>query len=95
MKFNRNVYQTLTLITQFGINMLVPIFICSFLGIFLDNKLGTNFLVIIFFVLGAVSGGYNVYRLSKKHLKKDDPYSAYRHGSGFYEKNRDDNKDEE
>ena len=43
------------MIGQFGINMLVPVFICSFLGIFLDQKLGTNFLVIILFFVGAVA----------------------------------------
>ena len=87
MKFNKNVYRTIALVTQFGINMLVPIFMCSFLGIYLDRKLGTSFIMIILFFLGAVSGGYNVYRLSKRYLKKDDPYSAYRHGASFYEDN--------
>ena len=36
MKYNRNVYQALTMITQFGINMLVPIFLCSFAGMDAD-----------------------------------------------------------
>lgn len=80
MKFDKKVYQTLTLITQFGINMLVPIFFCSFIGIFLDKKLETNFIVIILFFIGAISGGYNVYKMSKRYLKKDDPFSAYSHG---------------
>ena len=77
MKFNRSVYQTFSLIGQFGINMLVPIFLCSFLGIFLDKKLGTNFLVIILFFVGATAGGYNIFRLSKKQMKKKNPDSAY------------------
>ncbi|MCR4788978.1 MAG: AtpZ/AtpI family protein [Lachnospiraceae bacterium] len=85
VRFNKNVYRTIALVTQFGINMLVPIFMCSFLGIWLDRKLGTNFIMIILFFIGAVSGGYNVYRLSKRYLKKDDPYSAYRHGASFYD----------
>lgn len=80
MKFNSSVYQTLSLITQFGINMIVPIFLCSFLGMYLDEKFGTSFLMIVLFFVGAVSGGYNVYRLSKKHLKKTDKNSAYIHG---------------
>ena len=37
------------MISQFGINMLVPVFICSFAGMWLDKKLGTDFLIIIFF----------------------------------------------
>lgn len=81
MKYNRNVYQALSMIGQFGINMLVPVFICSFLGIFLDKKLGTNFLVIILFFVGAVAGGYNVYRFSRQIFAKGSEESAYLHRS--------------
>lgn len=74
-KFNRDVYQSLTMIGQFGINMLVPVFACFFLGIFLDEKLGTSFLVIILFFVGAAAGFWNIYRFSKniygKAEKKD------------------------
>lgn len=79
MKFNRNVYQALTMITQFGINMLVPVFVCSFLGMFLDKKLGTNFLVVILFFVGAVAGGYNVYRFSRQIYLRESEQSAYLH----------------
>lgn len=50
MKYNRNVYQALMMISQFGINMLVPIFICSFAGIFLDWKFGTSFWTVVLFL---------------------------------------------
>ena len=59
-KYDKEVYRSLTLITQFGINMLVPIFLCTFLGIFIDKKLGTNFIVIIMFFLGAIAGARNI-----------------------------------
>ncbi|MDR2889333.1 MAG: AtpZ/AtpI family protein [Lachnospiraceae bacterium] len=54
------------MITQFGINMLVPILLCTFLGIFLDRKLGTSFLVIILFFMGALAGFRNIYFFAKK-----------------------------
>lgn len=81
MIFNRSVYQALTMIGQFGINMLVPVFICSFLGMFLDEKLGTDFLVIILFFVGAVAGGYNVYRFSKQIFSREIEQSSYLHKS--------------
>ena len=59
MKYNRNVYQALMMISQFGINMLVPIFICSFVGMFLDWRFGTSF-------WGALAGFTNVFRFAKK-----------------------------
>lgn len=81
VKFNRKVYQALTMIGQFGINMLVPVFLCSFLGIFLDEKLGTNFLVIVLFFAGAVAGGYNVYRFARGIFAGESEQSAYLHES--------------
>lgn len=80
MKYNRGVYQALTMIGQFGVNMLVPVFACSFAGMFLDKKLGTEFFVFIFFFAGAVSGGYNVYRFSRQIFNKGSEESAYLHG---------------
>lgn len=93
MKFNRSVYQSLTMIGQFGINMLVPVFMCSFLGIFLDRKLQTDWLVIIFFFVGALAGGMNVYRFAKKIFARSSEQSAYLHGSrkGRSKKHEDDN----
>ena len=65
VKYHRNVYRCLVLITQFGISMLVPIFLCSFLGIFLDRKFGTGFWMILLFFMGAAAGFRNIYQMSK------------------------------
>lgn len=79
LKFNRSVYQSLAMIGQFGINMLVPVFVCSFLGIFLDKKLGTSCLVIILFFVGAAAGFRNIFHFSKRIFEKQSGESAYLH----------------
>ena len=66
VKQNKKVYQALMMISQFGINMLVPIFICSFAGMFLDRKLGTSYWTIVLFFVGALAGFTNVFRVAKK-----------------------------
>ncbi len=66
MKYNRNVYQALIMITQFGINMLVPIFLCSFAGMFIDYKLGTSVWTVVLFFVGALAGFTNVFRFARK-----------------------------
>ena len=66
MKFNRNVYHSLMMISQFGINMLVPIFLCSFIGIEIDKRCGTSFWVIALFFIGAAAGFRNVFRFARK-----------------------------
>ena len=65
----RNTFRLLTLISQFGINMLVPIGICFFGGMWLDKKLGTSFIMIIGFFIGAVAGFRNVYIFAMKSMK--------------------------
>jgi len=54
------------MISQFGINMLVPIFICAFAGMFLDWKFGTSFWTVVLFFLGALAGFTNVFRFAKR-----------------------------
>jgi F0F1-type ATP synthase assembly protein I len=54
------------MISQFAINILVPVFLCSFAGYWLDEKLGTSFLFIVFFFIGALAGGRNVFILARK-----------------------------
>lgn len=79
MKFDRSVYQALSMIGQFGINMLVPVFVCSFLGMFLDRRLETDFLVVVFFFVGALAGGWNVFRFARRIYMSDAEQSAYLH----------------
>lgn len=71
-KYNRSVYRSLAVITQFGINMLVPIFLCSFLGIYLDKKFGTSYIMIILFFLGALAGFRNIYIVAKRIYSDKD-----------------------
>lgn len=64
--YDKNVYRSLALITQFGVNMLVPICLMTALGIFLDDKFGTSFWMILLFLIGALAGGQNVYRMARQ-----------------------------
>jgi len=67
------------MISQFGINMLVPVIVCSFLGIFLDKKLGTSYLVILLFFIGAAAGARNCYVFAKRIFDKPSSTQAYEH----------------
>ena len=69
--YKKSVYQSLAVITQFGINMLVPIFMCSFAGLFLDRKLGTAFWFVLLFFVGALAGFRNIFILAKKIYEGD------------------------
>ena len=70
--YDKSVFQALTLISQFGINMLVPIGLMTFLGMYLDKRFGTSYLVILLFFVGALAGGRNVYQMAKKFFGKKE-----------------------
>ena len=66
MRYDNSVYKALTFFSQFTINMLVPIFMCSLAGFGLDKWLGTSFFVIILFFIGALAGFRNIFILAKR-----------------------------
>ncbi len=70
-KLDKSVFQSLALISQFGINMLVPIGLMLWLGIWLDGKLGTSWLVIPCFFAGAIAGFQNIYKMAKGLMGRD------------------------
>ena len=80
-KDTRQVLDALVLVFQFGINMIVPIFLCCLLGIWIGNKTGISWMMIPFFFIGALAGFTNICKMArkrysrrdkdKKHVKKD------------------------
>ena len=96
MNYDKGVYRSLTQIIQFGINMLVPILLCTFLGIFLDRVLGTSFIVIILFFVGAVAGGRNVYIFAKQIFSRPPVHDEVKvRGSNYKDIADDDDADTE
>lgn len=65
-KVEKSVFRSLTLITQFGINMIVPVVMCMLAGIYLDNRFHTNYWSVILFFVGALAGFNSVYKMAKK-----------------------------
>ncbi len=70
MKYRKGVYRTLALITQLGISMLVPIFLCVFLGSYIDEKFNLNTFIPLM-LLGMLAGARNVYKLIKQSYDEE------------------------
>ena len=66
MKNGRQVLYSLTLILQFGLNMIVPIFLCTMLGVWLDGKFDLPWIVVPLFIIGALAGFTNIFKMAKK-----------------------------
>lgn len=72
MRYQKSVYRALALISQFGINMLVPIFLCSFVGMYIDRSMGTSYWMILLFFIGALAGFRNVYIFARRIYNDKD-----------------------
>ena len=71
-KDTRQVLDALVLVFQFGINMIVPIFLCCLLGIWIGNKTGISWMMIPFFFIGALAGFTNIYKMARKVYDRDN-----------------------
>lgn len=71
-KEKREVADMLILILQIGINMLVPIFACTALAVWVSNQTGKPFIAVIIIAIGCIAGFNGVYRLLHKYLKHTD-----------------------
>ena len=70
-KSDKKVFQALILVSQFGINMLVPMGLMLWLGMWLDNKFQTSWLTILCFFLGAIAGFQNIYKMSRNLMQSE------------------------
>ena len=80
---NSKIIRSLSMVSQFTIHMLVPIGMCSYLGYWLDKKLDTSFMFIIFFFVGALAGGRNIYLLAEKISGAKDKKPSELYGSNY------------
>ena len=64
-------YRNIVLISQIGINMLVPVFICVAVGVWLDNRFHTWFTLPLL-ILGIAAGARNAYALAMDTIRMDE-----------------------
>jgi len=64
---NKEIFQSLAYLTQVGLNILIPIILMTFVGTWIDSKLGSGHLaLIICILLGIGAGLLNIIKLGKK-----------------------------
>lgn len=71
MKFQKNVYQSFALVMQFGISMLVPICLCTGIGLYIGDKFEIDWIFIPLFFMGALAGFRNIYIMAKKVFEQE------------------------
>ena len=56
----------MTLILQFGLNMIVPNVMCTLLGAWLGKKYGMPIITVPLFIMGALAGFNNIFKMAKE-----------------------------
>lgn len=69
---NQQVWDSLILVFQFGINMIVPIVMCTLFGVWIGDKYDISWIVIPLFFMGAAAGFTNIFRMAKRVYERDD-----------------------
>ena len=70
---DRSWVRALALLNQLGIAMLIPIFLCVFIGIFLDRVTGLDPLFLIIFILLGVGAAFrNLFYITGKEVKRNE-----------------------
>ncbi len=72
MKNQRKVFESLTLVLQFGLNMIVPIMMCTMFGVWIGKKYDILWIVIPLFIMGALAGFTNIFKMAKKVYGQGD-----------------------
>lgn len=71
MNRNNSIWKALALVSQIGISMMTPIFLCAFIGYQIDQFFHTQYWFLIFIVLGILAAFRNVYLLTRGFYEKD------------------------
>lgn len=74
VRYKKSVFRSLAMVTQLGLSIVTPVFLCVFVGYQLDTRLGTKWMVPLL-ILGVLAGGRSAWLLTRRILeqeKKDD-----------------------
>lgn len=78
MDNRKGVIRGMMMITQLGLGIIAPVFMCAFIGYFLDSRFGLNSMFWML-MLGFLAGGRNGWVLVLHALRKDE--EERKHGS--------------
>lgn len=71
MSHERTEYRNIVLISQVALSVMVPLFVCVALGVWLDGKFNTWFTIPLM-ILGMLAGGRNAYVLVMSIIKREE-----------------------
>lgn len=74
MKYDKQVFRSLAMVTQLGLSVMTPIFLCLIIGYLIDSRFHAK-TMLLFLVLGVLAGARSGYVMAKAIVaagEKDD-----------------------
>lgn len=68
---NRNVWRAVAMITQIGLGMIIPIFLCVYAGVWLNEKTKNEIFFPILLMVGILAAFRNLFSLTKSFYLRD------------------------
>jgi len=88
---DKKVLRSFAMISQIGISMMVPVFLCGVIGYWLNNRLHREFLFLLMLFIGIGAAFRNLYLLTRSFyaadLKKEQEQAEYMKNLKEYHKN--------
>lgn len=69
---NREIARAFSMVTQFGLNMLIPIGAMVALGVWIGDEYDMDWIVIPLFFVGALAGYNSIFRMIQRYIKPKD-----------------------
>lgn len=70
MHYRRSVFRSLAMVTQLGLCVITPVFLCVFIGYQIDTHFGVNTMVPML-ILGVLAGGQCAWQMAKRTLLQE------------------------
>lgn len=70
MHYKRSVFRSLAMVTQLGLSVVTPVFLCVFAGYQLDTRFGTYWTVPLL-ILGVLAGGRCAWLLARRTMEQE------------------------
>lgn len=75
MRHQKSVFRSLAMVTQLGLSVMTPVFLCVFAGYYIDTHYGTR-LMLPLLILGVLSGGRCGYVMAKNTFHVNEKQEA-------------------
>lgn len=74
MRYKKQVFRNLVMVTQLGISVMTPVFLCIFIGLWADTHLKTN-IILPLVIIGVLTGcrcGWQTIKMTLEAGERDE-----------------------